>query len=67
MYRKVDRLPQRSSINGPLALKQYLAIPPDDDGDEIVGAPASGIQAHVKLATVIAVRALEVERDRFRS
>ena len=67
MYRKVDRLPQRSSINGPLALKQYLAVSPDDYGDEIVRAPASGIQAYVKLAAVVTVRALKVKRDRFRS
>jgi len=67
VYGKVDRLSQRSIVYGPFALKQYLAVSPDDDGDEVGSAPAPGIQAYVKLATVIAVRTLEVKRDRFSS
>jgi len=64
---EVNRLSQRGSVHGPLALKQYLTVSTNYYGYNIVRAPAPGVQAYVKLATVITIGTLEVEGDRLSS
>lgn len=64
MYGEVDRLSQRGSVHCPLALKQYLAVSTNYYSYNIVSRPAPGIQAHVELAAIITIGALEVEGDR---
>ena len=67
MYGKVDWLPQRGSVYGPLALKQYLAVPTNYYSYNIVGRPAPRVQAHVKLTPIITIGTLKVECDRLSS